>query len=348
MNTLRLLPRALGYGLIALLTLEGLARLEDLIRYQADFFRPYTMERIFRGSAQTGKEGIPDARFRKWAFNELGYRGPSLKGASEMVLFYGASETFGSTESEGKQYPQQFASMLDAKYPGKYDVVNAGIPGLRIGRLGYLDAAMTRTKAQHVVIYPSPANYIDTDEGYCNKPVSAQGSITSVTDHIRLFARSRDVVKAAIPPIALNGFHRLSIRLAERNTTVNTSVPKSWLDAFEKDLNCVVKRVTEAGAKPYLVTHATYFGQNGSVKNAELLTSWRSFYPSLSENAFIELEQKANAIVRQIASSNGLVLIPADQMLKGGADQFADFVHFTDKGANDMAALIFDSFVSAR
>jgi hypothetical protein len=346
MNTLRLLPKLLGYGLVALLTLEGLARLEDLIRYKADFFRPYTMERIFRGNAETGKEGIPSARFRKWAFNELGYRGPAFKQAPETILFYGASETFGSTESEGKQYPQQFASLLDAKYADKYDVVNAGIPGLRIGRLGYLDAALKRTKAKHVMIYPSPANYIDTDEGYCDKAVSAQESITSFTDHIRLFARSRDVVKAAIPPIALNAFHRLSIRLAERNTAVNTSVPQAWLNAFEADLNCVVKRVAAMGAKPYLITHATYFGQDGAVKNNALLTSWRSFYPSLSESAFIELEQKANIIVRKVAASNGLLLIPADQMLKGGPEQFADFVHFTDKGAGDLASLIFTYFVS--
>jgi hypothetical protein len=346
MNTLRLLPRVLGYGLIALLTLEGLARLEDLIRYKADFFRPYTMERIFRGNAETGKEGIPGARFRKWVFNEIGYRGPALKKAPETVLFYGASETFGSTESEGKQYPQQFADMLDAKYSGKYDVVNAGIPGLRIGRLGYLDAALKRTNAQHVMIYPSPANYIDTDQGYCNKPVTAQESATSLTDNLRLFGRARDAVKAAIPPVVLNAFHRLSIRLAERNTLVNTTVPLAWLNAFEEDLNCVVKRVAATGAKPYLITHATYFGQDGEVKNNALLTSWRSFYPSLSEKAFIELEQKANTIVRKVAASNGLLLIPADRMLKGGPEQFADFVHFTDKGAGDLASLILKYFVS--
>jgi hypothetical protein len=335
----------LACAFIALATLECLARLEDSIRYDADFIKPYTLESIFRGSMQTGKEGIPNARFRKWGLNELGYRGPPLRHGTESILFYGASETFGSTESDGKEYPQQVAELLYKRAPGKYRVVNAGIPGLRIGRVGYLDAALNSSKADHVFIYPSPANYIDTDDGFCDKATVSQESARGFFDNVRLFARSRDLVKSAIPLIALNGFHRFSIRMSERNTVPNQVVPQAWLNAFEKDLNCVVKRIIVHGAVPHLMTHATYFGSDGSVINSALLTSWRSFYPSLTESAFIELEQKANAIVRKAALDNGLTVIPIDIQLSGGPENFADFVHFTDLGANKVANIIVNAFL---
>jgi lysophospholipase L1-like esterase len=319
--------------------------MEDWVRFRADLIHPYSFHRMFRWNPEVGKEGIPHVRFRKWKLNALGYRSAPPQQSSETVLFYGASETFGTTEAEGMEYPQQFAALVRARFGQRFTVVNAGIPGLRIGHLGYLDAALERSRPQHVFIYPSPANYIETDEAYCQKAPTKRGLfVGNLADHVRLIDRMRDAVKTAVHPDVWGVLPRLIIWNAQRSITVHPRAPQAWLDAFEQDLICVVKRVVERGGSPYLVTHATYFGEQNTFKNRNLLISWRRFYPSLAEEGFLDLEQKINLIIDRVARDHTLALIPAHQLLPGGPDHFSDAVHFTEKGAANMAAILFRFF----
>ena len=88
----------LTYAAVAFATLELAARTDDLLRYGASFWQPYTIDTIFQPS-EFGRTGRPGARFTKWDLNSLGYRGPEPVPGRTNILTFGASETFGLYET---------------------------------------------------------------------------------------------------------------------------------------------------------------------------------------------------------------------------------------------------------
>lgn len=332
--------RSFGYGLLALLTLESAARIDDYFRDGAPLLKPYTINTLFRPSPH-GREGVPGARFGKWQMNSLGYRGPEPAPGSDKVLTFGASETFGLYESAGKEYPRVLEERLNAAAPAvPFNVVNSALPGLRIGRMGYLEHALESTRASHVVVYPSPANYIGTTQPFCRQQSRPVQSETSVADRVRLAGKVDQLVKTHIPRAALSPARRLAIWRATRHEPPIPRVPEATLSAFREDLRCVVRVARERNAVPVLVTHATYFGDTLKPEDDAMMLTWRRFYPTLLPEGFLDLEKRANEVVRSVAAEAGVPLVDAAASIPGGAANFADFVHFTDQGAGLMAELI--------
>ena len=104
-----------AYALLALLTLECCARLEDSLRQQAPMNRPHNIDSVFHDSPE-GRQGRPGARFAKWSMNSLGYRSPEPRPDSSVrILTFGASETFGLYESAGNEYPRQLERELQRR-----------------------------------------------------------------------------------------------------------------------------------------------------------------------------------------------------------------------------------------
>jgi lysophospholipase L1-like esterase len=67
------------------------------------------------------------------------------------------------------------------------------------------------------------------------------------------------------------------------------------------------------------------------------MVAWRRFYPGLAEDGFLDLERRANHETREVARRRGLPLFDAARRVPRGPEHFADFVHFTDAGAEAMA-----------
>ena len=324
--------RTIGFAALALLTLEATSRIDDYLAYGAPLFRPYSIDGIFRGSPY-GREGIPNARYRKWQMNHLGYRGPDPRGAPNRVLVFGASEMFGLYESEGSEVPRVIERHLNGANGAAYDVTNGAIPGIKLGRVGYLEDTIRKSAAQVVIVYPSPANYIGMRTPLCGTEPRPVVVDPTIWEKIRIVGKGADLLRGALPIWSKDIFNRASIWLATRDSLTVERVPPETIDAFREDLRCALRAIRRLGAAPVLVTHATYFRETGTELNERLLTAWRRFYPNLHQGGFLDLERKANATIRELAASEGVTLVDLARDMPGGRENFADFVHFTDAGA---------------
>lgn len=339
-----LLFRSLGYVALAVVTLELAARIDDSVKEGAPLLKPYTINTLFRPSP-FGREGVPGAHFSKWQMNSLGYRGPELRDGRSNIVTFGASETFGLYESLNHEYPRALEARLDQALPQAYNVVNIAIPGIRIGRIGYLERSLEQTQARHVVVYPSPANYIGTAVPFCRQTSTPVASSMGVADMFRLSGKLDQLAKKLISPQLLSPVRSLMIRWANRKETPVARVPDETLSALREDLHCVVRAVQRRHASPVLVTHATYFGDKVATEDAAMLLAWRRFYPELLEEGFLDLEKRANDVIRAVAAEHQVPLVDAAAAIPRGPAHFADFVHFTDKGAASMAGLLAEAIL---
>jgi len=332
---------ALASSLVALLTFEGCARLDDHFRHGAPLWGPYSINTLFRASS-LGREGRPNASFGKWRLNSLGYRGPDIAPGRTNIVVAGASETFGIYESPDHEYPRLLQRRLEDWHPGRFNVVNVAIPGMRIGRVDYLANATTQVGARYVVVYPTPANYIGATTPYCGQPTSPVPVQLGVSDHMRLFGRLETLFKANAPDFVMNSLRKFYVDVASRETVVAEDVSAASVDAFREDLRCAIRSIETHGAIPILLTHATYFGPVATARAEDraMLVAWRRFYPEIREDGLLRLELRANEVIRAIGRETGTEVIDAARAVPPGPGHFADFVHFTDQGAAVMATLI--------
>lgn len=327
-----------------LATWEAAARLEDWVVEGASPLRPYGINSLFRASP-VGREGVPGAHFGKWRMNALGFRGDDPVPGRPSVLAVGASEIFGQHESPGHEVPRLVGDELAARGAGPYNVVNAALPGMRLGRIAYLERALELTRPRYVVIYPTPAHYIGVESPICGRPPSPAPSPPTLGERVRIVGRLDLLAKRITPPAVTQALRAVDL-WRSRGRPAMARVPEASVAAFRTDLECAVDAALARGATPVLLTHASIFGPTGEV-TAEArpqLVAWRRFYPELAEEGFLDLERRANATVREVATRRGAPLVDAAATLPPGPEHFADFVHFTDRGsrvlAREIAAVI--------
>lgn len=332
--------KAVGYGLLALATLDIAARIDDALNEGADFWKPYSIANVFQPS-QFGLEGKPEMRYGKWSMNQLGYRGPDPVPGRTNVVIFGASETFGLYESAGREYARVLENLLNPDAGREhYNVVNLGIPGTRLGRSGYLVRGIEQVHAKIAVIYPSPANYIGTTVPLCDKPSLPVSSDGGMSGYLRIVGKFEQLAKKYVPIKLLTAVRQFSIWRDTRHVAVIDRVPEATIDAFKADLACQANAAQSAGAKVILVTHANYFGRDLLLADMPMMISWRRFYPELKESGFLDLERRANTAIQEVGLKLGIDIVDAASQIPVGPQYFADFVHFTDAGSAKMAALL--------
>lgn len=337
---LRLVSLA-GCGLLWLATLELAARTEDWLTAGASPWRPYAMNALFRASP-VGREGVPNTRFGKWRMNRLGFRGDDPVPGRVSVLAIGASETFGQHESPGHEYPRLVEDELAVLVPDRFNVVNAALPGMRLGRIAYLERALTMTHPRYVIVYPTPAHYIGVERPFCHEPTAPAPLPHDIADGLRILGRVERLARRVAPASVMNGLRELDLWRLSRSVHVTRRVADASVAAFGTDLECAIDAIESYGAIPLLLTHASYFGDAAQLREDEwsMLVAWRRSYPELSEEGFLDLERRANAVVREVAARRGVSLFDAALGISPGPEHFADFVHFTDRGSRAMAQAI--------
>ena len=334
------LARFIGYAILGIATLEVAARIDDRVSAGASILKPYSINDLFQPS-RFGREGKPNANFGKWSMNGLGYRGPNPVSGRITVAVFGASESFGLYETANHEYPRQLEAALNEEgTTPRFNVVNLALPGARVGRWGYLVEGIEKTHARVVVIYPSPANYIGTTEPLCGKPTRPVPNDIGILDHLRVRGKVEQLMKRSIPLEALTVFRKYSIWAQSRNMVVVDRVPEATIEAFKTDMRCAAEAAHRAGAKVVFATHATYFGTTVKSSDEPMVVAWRRFYPELGESGFIDLERRANAALMQVGREMNVAVVDASAKIPRGPGYFADFVHFTDAGALQMATLL--------
>ncbi|KAJ8134344.1 hypothetical protein OY671_012443, partial [Metschnikowia pulcherrima] len=96
--------------------------------------------------------------------------------------------------------------------------------------------------------------------------------------------------------------------------------------------------IRDHGARPVSITHATYFGDAVTPASRPMSVAWRRFYPDSGEGGFSALDRRANAaILASAQQQRDVISVRADTLVPPGPEHFADFVHFTDRGAGRIA-----------
>jgi hypothetical protein len=288
--------------------------------------------------------------------NEEGMRGPSFKRERTpgvvRIVAVGASETFGLTEAEGREYPRQLEDSLNAarlRQPGlpSFEVLNASLPGMSLPTIDLTLRHHVRTLAPDVVlVYPSPSFYVDREPPHAVTGVHPSGDLpASRAFHPRVLARLTNSLKSIAPSIAMRWLRQRDIDQAiapEPQGWRFTSIPEERLQLFDRDLRSIVGTIREIGAVPVLATHANVFMSPG-FSDDDLALSWVRFYPRATANTLIGFDSAARDVTLQVARDSGLVAVDvASALARSNARVFSDFVHFTDLGAARVAATLRD------
>lgn len=346
---LRQIVSALGLVVLFVFTLEGAARVDDWIHYSAPLFKRYEFDHLFRVDGR-GLSGAPNAQYLRWRLNADGLRGEDVRPniGQIRILTYGASETFGIFEENGKEYPRALERELNRRaVPDQFEVLNAGLPGMRVGSGVTLFKELAgRFHPSVVIIYPTPTHYIGVNRPYCNRPPKPLLVISDLWPGIRIGDKLREEFKKIVPPTLQHEIRKISIRWQTRDQPLLDRVDEISLKAFRTDLICAIDAASALGMKPILVTHANRFGKNQLSDDPLRLTQWRQQYPELREAGFLDLELRANEIVRGLAKTQSVLLVDADKELSGESKWFADHAHFTNEGATALAVLLTPTILS--
>jgi len=330
-------------GVLALvvfgLALEFCARFDDLVRYGAPFFSNYTYDAMFTVDS-LGRTGKPNASYRDYHLNSLGYRGPDLRPGGTRVICIGASETFGLYEDPGKEFPRQLEADLNGDtHSQEYQVVNAGLVGQTIATAAVrIPQYVERVQPRFAVIYPTPANYIWLP--WIQKAPAVQPAAQTKLQS-RALDKIRDAIKRFSPPDLLDYIRRKDIdREAALYGKPMENVSDESVQVFRSDLSSMVDSLRQHGVVPVLVTHANRFGTTLNEKDRQQLTAWRRFYPMLTEIGFLRMDRRMNEAIRSLAAEKGVLLVDGAAIVPPGDEYFGDAIHFTTKGSSLLASAI--------
>jgi hypothetical protein len=317
---------------------EAAARIEDWWTHDAPLLGRYDAT-LLSAFDEFGVHGRPHAKYLKWQLNSLGYRGPELRAGSDRLLVIGASETFGLYESFGHEYPRLLEQELRSRPgSGRIEVVNAGFVGQGLPAITRrIERIANTVRPRWALLYPSVANYISPPPPF--RPGIPPPPPPS-NWQIRCLNRIETLSRRTLPSALQTVMRQAVIWKDSRGLTVMERVPEARVELLDRDMTDMIRRLRQFDIQPVVVTHATRFGPGLTTEDREMLIAWRKFFPELREKGFLDMENRMNQRLRELAKREDLPLIDAAVEMPSGPKMFADFVHFTDAGAQQMAALL--------
>ncbi len=361
-KVIRLVARGVGLAALFILVLEVCARIDDWATWGAPPWGHYSRE-LLTVQDELGTRGRPNGWFEKWRLNSHGFRGPEISMQKPdgviRIAVMGASETFGLYESPGKEFPAQLQTMLEGARPGRYQVINAACAGMSLPRIAhYFRVWVGKFDPDVVIIYPTPASYL-TNEAPRSKINVRHGPPVKPPESLRLARKVRIILKRALPA-------RVRDRLRERRISrtirrhkpdwVWQNLPPERVALFRRHLTELIDTVRDAGPRVVLATHANRFPQDRGkwTKADEIqMTAWRRFHPRATEPVLLSMERAGNQALFELGEQHGIPVVDLAEIVPGSRrvltnlahamgltwmkpvemNQFGDFAHFTDSGA---------------
>lgn len=332
-------------GLLVVMAAELTIRVEDWVRYRTPLGRSLRDQSELSVLDATGRHPAPGRSFGKWRINSVGTRGPELDPAKagSRVLILGASETFGLYESPDREYPRQLADSLT--HSGcSADVLNAGFIGMSLPTVEQdLRLRLRGLTPRVVVYYPTPPQYAEDLPVAVTPDSSGKVSGAVPSWYLRSTARVYNQLKTMIPAFS-DVLRRRDIaakRAGQPDDWVYRVIPRDHLEAFDADLRRLVGTIRSIGATPVLATHANGFLGSPPLSDA-MLRAWERFYPRATGEALLAFDAVTTERTRRVAADSNVALVDAWQAFHevGAPASFADFSHFTDRGAARMAGLL--------
>jgi hypothetical protein len=352
----RRMGEALGLALLFAFSVEAACRIEDWVQYRTPILGRERSQLDLLVRDATGMHGRAGGRFQKWSLNGFGMRGPDVTRTKPpgivRIVTAGASETFGLYESPEHEYPRQLEDSLNVQFGrcGQIgaQVLNAAMPGMSLPTIKQdLRLRVSPLKPDFVVLYATPAAYLEDAVPTAARPDSAVGHPAPLPMANAFFPRVADRVRAqlksVIPTFVLDLIRRRQIRNTLRQHQPNwrfDSVPAERVTAFESDLRSAIGTIRSIGAMPVLVTHANRFA-GSSTRDIATLRMWEKFYPRASGQTIVAFDAAARLATIAVARDSQAILVDLPPIVaRSGKNVFADYAHFTDAGAALVAASV--------
>jgi hypothetical protein len=345
----------LSWGMVFLVVLEFCVRFEDLIKWDAPFFGPYSHEILWQPTAW-GNGGRPNARFEKWKINSHGFRsgeiGQSKPTYKIRILVMGASETFGLYESPGHDFPELLDKDLNGIFPNCYNVINTGFPGMSLPRMcQFFEKVVKTLQPDVVVVYPSPQFYLDmkvpSEKTFANFNFLERNEERKFEP--RLKRKLKIVLKKILPPSLQTLIRRLIIEYTRNQLGIREAwerPPPKRLAAFQRHLERLVQEIKAMGCQVILATHANRFGTCLDGVNVFHMYAWILYYPSVTPLGMLKMEESANDMIRKVAAKYRVSVADLADILSGRSENFADFSHFTDEGSRKVAEVLSKAIIN--
>lgn len=340
---------------------ETTMRIDDAVTWGASLLGPYSEDHVMIRDS-LGVRGRPNFRYEKWRMNNQGFRGPDLRLAptpgTRRVIVLGSSETFGLFEPAGLEYPARMQQVLDSIAPGRFEVVNAALPGMGLPAMAqYYQRVVARLQPAVVLVYPNPSFYLDVNPlpslpGTLPTRPTAGRKIDPELLRPRLLAKSREAVKALIPWTLVTRFREWRLRGIRRAHPPEwfwESVPADRMALFGEHLDRLVGAVQATGATVMLATHTNRFVGASAADVARdrrhLVDPMFKYYPRASAQVLIAVDSAANSVVREIGRQRQVKVVEVFGRIPPGAEYFGDYVHFTDRGSDILARILSDALL---
>lgn len=346
------LARLAGHVLVAVLCLELAARLDDRLSYGAPFWAPYDADMVREVGADGVPRNRPSARFEKWRINSLGFRGdpvaPVPTPGRRRIACIGTSETYGLFESEGGEWPARLGRHLRERRIDA-EVVNAAVIGLNRGnRERYIEKYVGPLRPDVVVLYLSvlsDAFY----RGETPRPTTPGApSLLELLPASRALPKLKQVMWSGLPEAVHDRFRLWSLTRRVRNLERTELGGRPPLDAlppevvpqFEAHLEDLVRAQRAHGRIPVLATYPTIGAPETRERDRVLVLDERTYHLALSDLGMIDAASRLNDAVRRVARRLAVPLADADAAVPKTRQFFADYVHYTDEGAERVARAV--------
>ena len=345
---------------------EVASRIEDRIRFGTPFLSRYRSQADLVVRDRDGAHGRPNARFQKWRLNNLGLRGPDVSvekaPGTIRVVTLGASETFGLSETAGREYPRQLEDSLNARAvlacgdeALRFEVLNAAMPGMTLPTGAQnIRTRLTQLDADLMVVYPTPVQYLDELLPRAARPDSSGSNASMPFSYAlqpRFAGRMRTQLKELLPEFVKTQLRKREIANSRRAGGAEwrfAGVPADRMEAYDADLRALVGTIRQAGATPVIVTHANALMQPGP-DAIHLMTAWEKFYPRATGPIIAAFDSSARYVTLGVARDSAAAAVDLAGALTAGTLDgiFSDFSHFTDHGSARMAATLAPAVIAS-
>jgi len=122
--------------------------------------------------------------------------------------------------------------------------------------------------------------------------------------------------------------------------------PEERVTIFREHLAELINMSKKYRTRMILSTHANRFRDVMAERYGKHMVGWIRFYPRASGESLLDMEQKANQVIRELGEKHNITVVDVEMSVGKDPTRYADFSHFTDSGAAMAAEAMKDSILS--
>ena len=337
---------------VFLILAEGSLRLWDALRGSAPIVRPDPLATLYAPHPYLPIVLKPGSDYRdndtSGRINSLGMRGPertaSKPAGTLRIICVGGSTTFGAgIQGDEKTYPARLEAFLrEARPEVAVEVWNAGVPGYTTAEnVVYLSLRLIDFRPDIVVLYEGyndfkPNRHPGFVPDYSHWRDRAVAPQRSSLDRLRLYTKMRGLAaRWLLDP-------RAEVRDPKSGKSLRRfdTVGEGGIEAFRRNLRTMIAVAARAGARTVLATYPHPCTEENLEARPDLFVYLPEYVPTLTFAGVRDAFDRYNAVIREVAASEGATLADAAREIPADPNLFVDHVHFDAAGADAFARAV--------